>query len=386
MAQFNFHTAEQLYRDMELYLIANPTPNGAWNLNIGSRMKTLLEGISLVLSSTSMDFYFDLKKVLFSSVMDSFDFQKLPGTKATGYLKFTRYTDAATVSIPSGTKVISNRGIMFKTIAAGQITLGNLESSQIASEAVEVGTTGNILINDIDTLNGEGNIVDVIDGVDNCINDAAFANGGDEETDLQQIQRFRDTISGLTTSTKYGLEKVVKEIAGVKNVSVLENYPEKGVNTIIVDDGTGLLPPLLKAEIEKVINGDPLDLIHYPGKRAGGIEIIVQAPIIQVINMTLSVYKPANSLINSTDLANLVKSIIEQYINSRKSGESIVITEINTIIQNCNTEIVDTQITASSPVIETLTNGMVQITISPQKTAKTGTGVGGTITVNIVNI
>lgn len=376
MATYNVFTPEQLYNLTKNYLIANPSSSGAWNLNSGSRVRTLVEAICLIESYTAHDYYIKLKDAIFESVMNSFGFDKKAGFQSTGTLVFSRSGTTGTVTIPIGTRIIASNGKVIETIAAGSILNGNTDSASISAQATEVGIDGNFIIDDINTLEGRGSFVDRIDDVENVRNDTAFAGGENEENDEDQLSRFRLGIQGLTTSTQTGLLRGTLSVTGVKTATIIENYPERGIVTVYADDGTGSLSGALKTEIEKVLNGDSADLTNYPGYRAAGIEISVEAPAITAVNVVVDVYRLTTPKeVTDTTLELLVQSAIESYINSRGLGEDVIITAIETAARNAHPDVYDVDVTTPSANVE----------IEGFYLARTGGTTGATVTVNIID-
>lgn len=370
MATIEIFQADQLLNISKDYLIANPPSTGTpWNLNPGSRVRSLLEAFCLIESMTANDYYLKLKNAIFNSVMNSFLVNKLTGYQSYGKLIFTRSGTTGDITIPIGTRIIAFNGKLIETIAIGQILDGNTDSLAIDAQATEVGEDGNFAIQALKSVNGTCNFIDRIDGVENVYNSTAFAGGQNEETDNQQLARFRQIVKGLTTSTKEGLLGAVLSINGVKSADVITNYPERGVNTIYADDGTGSLAPALKTEIEKVLNGDINDPVNYPGKAAAGITCLVSAPNITLINITLTIYRlPVKSITDAT-LINLAETAVETYLNTRRFAEDVILEAVDTAVMNCHPEVYDVEITnPTSNVVITGYNlaraGTVTITVT----------------------
>ncbi|MFQ3675781.1 MAG: baseplate J/gp47 family protein [Endomicrobiia bacterium] len=337
--------ADQLLNIAKNYLIATPPTSGIpWNLNPGSRIRSLLEAFCLIESMTANDYFLKLKNAIFKSVMESFKIEKLKGYKSSGKLVFTRSENVGLVIIPIGTRIIAKNGKIIETIEAGQINDGEFESLPINSQATETGEDGNFGIQELKSINGTCNFIDKVDGVENVYNSTIFSGGQNEETDDQQLARFRQIVKGLTTSTRDGLLGAVLSINGVKSADIIENYPERGINTIFVDDGTGGLSPLLKAEIEKVLNGDINDPVNYPGKRAAGIICQVKAPNIILIDIELIIYRLRIKSITDNTLVNLAKTAIENYLNTRRFAEDVILEAVDTAVMNCHPEVYDVKI------------------------------------------
>lgn len=345
MATYPVFQADQLFNIGKNYLISNPSSNGPWNMNPGSRVRTLTEAYCIISAMTAQDYYLKLNQAIFESTMNSFQHNKLTGFQSSGSLIFSRTGTTGDISIPLGTRIIAYNGKVIETIAAGTIDDGDTDSLAIAAQATEVGTDGNFIILGLNTVDGTCNFVDTIDGVENVKNSTAFTGGDDEETDNQQLARFRGTVNGLTTSTKQGLLKATLDINGVKSADVIINYPEKGVNTIYADDGTGSLSPALETEILKVLNGDSSDPINYPGKAAAGITCLVSAPQITLVDIALTIYRlPAKSITDAT-LITLAETAIQSYLNTRRFSEDVILEAVDTAVMNCHPEVYDVVIT-----------------------------------------
>ena len=79
-------------------------------------------------------------------------------------------------------------------------------------------------------------------------------------------------------------------------------------------------------ETQKVIDGDPLDPLVYPGVRAGGIQVLVQAPslISQSLIGTISVL----SGFDTTVVAAAVSTAVQDYINNLPIGDDVIVSEL----------------------------------------------------------
>lgn len=245
---------------------------------------------------------------------------------------------------------------------------------QCPAQFTQTGVAGNINANAIDTLNGKGYINSTYQGIDHVINDSAFSGGSDEETDTARQQRFLETVNALNAGTKQGIISAIKAITGIRSVGMRPAYPYKGANTILVDTGTGTISPVLLAEIEQVLYGNPDDLENYPGKNAEGIEYNIVVPTIVDVNIGITVYRLPTVNVDLDEIKLDVKSAIEQYINTRKLGEDVLLSEIIRVSKNSNAAVYDVVITSPA----------ANISISDDEFAKTGAGTGGTVTVTMV--
>lgn len=273
------------------------------------------------------------------------------------------------ISIPQGFTVSIDNLIILTTSVA---TIEAGESGvQIPCQVQTSGIIGNLIAGAIDTEKGKGSIASTINGIEHCINDSSFSGGAPEETTAERQVRFAETVNSLNAGTKSGILVAIKAITGVRSVGMRTAYPFKGTNTIIVDDGSGTISAELKAEVEKVLYGDPNDFTNYPGKNAEGIGYNIVAPDIIDVNIGITVFRLINVNVDLSTISVAVKTAIEQYINTRQLGEDVILSEIIRVAKNSNAAVYDVSIT--SP--------LSNIIIQENEFAKTGAGTGGSVTV-----
>lgn len=274
---------------------------------------------------------------------------------------------AVSISVPTGFSVSLNQQ-SFLTTASGTIEAGD-SGATIAAEATIKGTDGNIIINAIDTLNGKGFINSVIDGIEQVINDLAFSEGAVAETDDARKTRFTEAVNSLNAGTKNGIIAAIKTIDSVRSVGMRTNYPFKGTNTIIVDDGSESISASLLAEVENILYGDPDDLTNFPGKNAEGIGYIITAPTIVPVGIAVSVTKLPSVDVDLTEIKSDVETAIEQYINTLSLGANVLLSEVTTVGKNANAAVYDFTITSPSN----------NVPVSDNEFAKTGSGTGASV-------
>lgn len=78
----------------------------------------------------------------------------------------------------------------------------------------------------------------------------------------------------------------------------------------------------LVAEVQKVLEGDPDDSVSYPGVKAAGIFLAVEAPVFRRITVRLSI--AAEVTFVESELAPLVQLEIETYIRGLKIGNDVI--------------------------------------------------------------
>ena len=397
-------TPEQLFTLMKNKILADDV--GFTDFNVGSSIRTLLEAIALIESTTGFDYLEGLRNSIPIALYDGLGFTKKSATRGTGFLRFFRipefymeYTGVGTDclltisaidltttcagaggdnlslsfvtfptvsqlvtaingtanynatlvglgnSVPSSlfqwvakdilgaTNHLAGNGfdvmvgaaplvtliaglqasidqIFFRTTAAGSIPLGEATSAAIAAESINEGITGNILAQAINTLNGKGVLNTPVNGVEHVINDSAFSGGENEESDEDRARRFQVFVQGLSGSTVKGIESAVLNIAGIKSVTIRERFPQPGFITVIADDGTGNLSIAQIDLIRKTVEGDPNDFENFPGHRAAGILLNVDAPDVVAVNVTITIIK-ADQFPDEAEISIAVQSAIE---------------------------------------------------------------------------
>lgn len=279
--------------------------------------------------------------------------------------------NAIEIDVPEGFSVTIDN---LQVVTTADETLESGESGvTIACQVSQAGIDGNLSTEAINTDAGLGSISSIIDGIEQVINDSAFSGGAEEETATQRKLRFSETVNALNAGTKNGIIAAIKGITGVRSVGMRTAYPFKGNNTIVVDDGSGTISESLLASVEKVLYGDPDDIANYPGKNAEGVGYTIVAPIIVPIDIGVVAFRLANVSVNILDIKNDVQTAIEQYINTRKLGENVLLSEIIRVSKNSNAAVYDF----------TVTSPLANISIAENEFAKTGSGTGGTVTVTV---
>lgn len=285
-------------------------------------------------------------------------------------------TESAIESDPiySGT-IITIDDIAFQLLEDSSILAGESTTLPLEAAATISGKSGNISMRSVDTLNGKGMINNTIIGVDYVVNDTAFTGGTDNETEPERTERFQRFIQGLCGSTKKGLEAAVLGIDGIRSVSIKECHPSPGYNTVIADDGTGGLSNIKKSEIQKVLDGDPEDIINYPGVRAAGIKCCILAPQIIPVSVSVTIFK-ATSLGDEVEIKSMIISAIQTYINTRSLGQDIILSEIIALGKRAHRDVYDIKINFPNENIK----------ISDDRLARTGGISNGIVSATLVTL
>lgn len=333
----------QIYDQWEQFLVGSGV--GLTNFNVGSRLRALGEGFSLVSGQTHFQFYQSLIAAIPTSLYDALGFTRLPGVKAAGQIKIgLNEAPLVNTTVPAGLTLNIN-GNDYTTTTASVILAGQTESAAVTLQANQFGVIQNLSIGDVDTRDAKG-FFSAENGFDYAYNTTAISGGTDQETDEDRRLRFITYVNGLTKTTLVGIQAGLLAIGSVRSVYIRELFPENGWITIYVDDGSGSLPPALLTEVNKVVYGDPNDVANYPGYKAAGIHVSVEAPVLRLFDITDHLDIDQATLANPADIVIAAETAMSTYLDSLKLGQDVIITEIITAVQNAHPDIIDVQITA----------------------------------------
>lgn len=313
--------------DMAAWLLANQ--DVITDFNEGSVIRSMLETLALELEQAYLLARVGFNKELINVPQYAFDFQRQAGNYAAGNVVFSRTGTTGTVDIPAGTIVSTTSGAKFTTTAAGQITNGNTQSGSISVLANEVGTSYNVPAAAISI------IVTPVTGVETVTNSTSTTGGLNAETDDEYRIRFQQFIEGLGQSNVSGLVAAAKSVTvvgvgSVRSASVVEYFPPTGPNyynlSVYVDDGAGNAPAGLLTEVAKVLNGDPNDIVNYPGVKAAGVKLEVLAPSKVSIDIVVQITDDDTASQDSIT-ANLTTALTD-YVNNLLLGEDVIYQKI----------------------------------------------------------
>lgn len=252
------------------------------DFSVGSVLRAMSESIaSLCLWFQSQLIYLLAYSRLSTSVgsdVDSFIAQffyptggmavvRLGAVSATGPVVFSVTTPNPTqIVIPVGTTVqtkdlsqqftvyADTTNPAYNAALGGYVLAPMVTSVTVPVKAVTPGSGGNVAIGAISTVYGAS-----ILGIDSVTNTVAFSNGLDEETDQQLINRFRLAIASLSKGTVAAYQFAIASLQVNLQCTVQENTaydgtPTPGLNTVVVDDGSGAIPSALVTAATTAVN------------------------------------------------------------------------------------------------------------------------------------
>lgn len=317
---------------------------------------------------------------LIGSDTDSASLYKYSSSEIYGKKSYTGSTgfdimlnSASAISAYSGLIATIN-DVSFQTTGSLAIAAGD-SWGIVQAKCMSKGSSGNIRVKAIDTYAGKGVLSTYVAGVEHIVNLSAFAGGSDQESEIDRKKRFQYYIKGLAGSTECGIIAAVLGVTGIKSVSLRDNYPQRGQFTVVADDGTGNLSLDLIQTIIKTLDGDPSNYELYPGCRAAGITSNVQAPVAKYIDITLTVYR-IGTITDEDEIIYNVKTAIEQYVNTRRLGQDVVLTELSRVAKASHAAIYD--LAFSTPT--------GNVPADKLEILRTGAGTTGTVSVNVITL
>jgi uncharacterized phage protein gp47/JayE len=343
---YTIKSYDDIVKDMIAWVVSN-TPS-ITDLTPGSVIRSYCESAGLCIEELYVSVYLGFRRYLDQIQENVFSFDRKAGTKANASVIFTRtVVSAAVITIPIGTLVKTNSGLVFKTTAVGVIPTLQASSSAVAVEAADVGIAYNVQANTIIVMGS------TIDGVDTVTNANAATGGVDKETDYQYKKRFQAYIEGLGRSNVAGLIAGALSSEGITSASVQELFPPvANVNVrLYVDDGSlSGVSSAQVAEIQAIIDGDGTEL--NPGYRAAGVNVVVYAPAVVSQDITMTV-----NVLEGVDTDQIVTDINQQltnYVNNLGVGATIIRSELVSAVMrvygvtDCNISVPSGNVTIAS--------------------------------------
>lgn len=305
------------------------------NFAIGSTLRAIAEGFAglflwfqaLVLKlltsirlSTSTGTDVDTFTADFMPLVEGTDSPRLGAQAASGLVTFGRYTAGpSSCFIPVGTTVKTNDGTqefevtantLFSSYSAtldGYTLPVEVATIDVPVESTNPGSGGNVQIGAISIMTSP------VIGIDYVINNAAFTNGADQESDTALKARFSAYILGLARGDIYGLSAAIAATGVHIQWTLVENYNfdgsvRYGYFFVVADDGSGSPSSDFLAGV----------LAAVDSVRPLGIQCQVFPPTIVTANVSMQIITTAGYVHNSVVAA--VIANITANINSLGLG------------------------------------------------------------------
>ena len=256
------------------------------DFNIGSVVRAMIDAVAAELDELYQQMFIGLREAIPVSVYNSFDFEALAATSASGLVR---------VTVTAGTPVLISTGATF-TVSGNSTSYVSLSDVTVATGATYVdapvaastpGVAGNL------TAGSAFTISPAPDRFVSASNIGPFINGRDAETDDERKVRFNAFIAALTRGTvaalTYGLKTTVitdsigNVIERVASAAVVEPWLTDSTQPIslvncYVHNGVGSTSSALVTQARAVVygyydaNGNAV-----PGWKAAGVQVNVYA-------------------------------------------------------------------------------------------------------------
>lgn len=259
--------------------------------------------------------------------MADFTLARLPAVPATGEVAFSRYTASAPALIPSGTLVRTSDGAQtfavvadttnpaWRTSAGGYVVPTGVASLTVPVSAQSAGTSGNVQPSAVTLL------ATAVPGIDAVVNQAAFANGLDAETDDAFRARFQNFIQSRSRATPLAVGYAVASVQQGLQYTLSENTNTAGVPTmgsfvLTVDDGSGNPSTALLAAVQSAVES----------VRPVGSVFAVQPPTVVPAVVSLSIVV-APDVDRSTAVANVTVALTG-FVNALAIAATLPLTRL----------------------------------------------------------
>jgi uncharacterized phage protein gp47/JayE len=292
-----------------------------------------------------------------------FGFTRLPAQAATGSVTFSRFTPTAQASIPVGTQVQTADGsVVFEVIAdstqsaydAGlnaYVIAANAASCTATVEAVTAGAAGNVAAGTLTQLGT------AIAGVDTVTNALAFANGADAESDPAMKARFIVYLASLAKATPAAVKTAATSTQQDATAAIVENQAyaggsQPGYFYVVADDGSGdPSSNFLSAVANNVEATRPI-----------GTSYGIFGPT--VVDATIVLTVTAASGYTHTQVAALVQTAIESYVNALALGATLYYTRLIQVAYDASPGVQDVSAL-------TVNGGTSDVTVTAKQVLKT---------------
>lgn len=261
------------------------------------------------------------------SWMADFTLARLPAVTASGSVAFTRYTATAPALIVPGALVRTSDGAQtfavvadttnaaWNASAGGYVIAAGVISVTAPVSAQAAGTAGNVQPSAVTLL------ATAIPGIDAVVNQAAFTNGLDAESDGAFRARFQTFIQSRSRATPLAVGSAVLSVQQGLQYTIQENVNAAGVAAIgsfvvTVDDGSGVPASALVAAVASAIEA----------VRPVGSVFTVQPPTVMSAAVSLSASIAPGSVISAVR-AN-VTNAIRAFVNTLPIGTALPLTRL----------------------------------------------------------
>jgi len=312
------------------------------------------------------------------SFVGDFGLERTKATPSFGLVTFSRFTATQQALIQAGSFDRSTIGDLVSSSATGvqysvyadtdnpnynpdlnaYVIPVNITSASIPVIALINGTIGNVLANQITTIQTN------IPYVNSVNNSQPISNGTDQETDQALKAGFPLYLNSLSKAVKQALEAAILSVPGVVRFKLIENEdvnanPKLGFFYSVIDDGSGNASGPLLAMVQDVLDAN----------RGFTIAFSDYAPIPFTTNITVNI-ETNGSYPDATVQAN-VTAALTTFISNSAFDALIPYSKIAEIVYDADPTIINL-------TSWTLNSGTSDIQLTGRQIA-----IVGTLTVNI---
>ena len=272
------------------------------------------------------------------SFVNDFGLTRLPATYATGPVTLTALT-APSFAVPvSPGAIVQTPGgaIQYQIIADTTQSAWNaaqnaylLPAGQnvitVTVQATVAGSVDNVQAAQISQFGS------AIPGIDLVTNGAAITNGLDQETDAALKARFVQFLASLSKATVGAYLFAANSVQQGLDLLPLENtnvslVAQNGINTMIVDDGTGSPSSTLLNSVLTALNN----------VRAFGIQVADIGPTVIATTITLTIIRVLNPTETQSVTQSTVQTAIVNYVNAIQLSANSQYLYLNNIVEVAN--------------------------------------------------
>lgn len=269
------------------------------------------------------------------SWMADYDFTRLPPVQASGLVTFSRNTPTNQAVVLVGAQVQTSVGqIIFAVYADsnnpnwnqslnGYTINPGIPSINVPVRAINSGALGNAAAGAINEL------IQPIVGVDAVVNQNAFTNGADTESDQAFRQRFILYINSLSKATLLAVESAIAAVQSNIIYNVAENInitgaTQLGLFTVIIDDGSGNPPPSLIETVSSSVNR----------VRPLAVQFGVYPVVPVTANLTINVTK--NPLYHDSDIEADINAALANFFKGFGIGSTLIYNKLFQVVYDSN--------------------------------------------------
>ena len=261
--------------------------------------------------------------------VNEFGIYRKDGEKATGAIKVTGSDD----TFISNSTIVTSNGLEY--IVLNDIVLPNEDVLYV--EAMDIGYKYNL------PAGSTFELAEPVNGVNSLINEAAFENGSDIETDEELRERFKYIIQNPRTSGNVNDYKAwALECDGVGRVKVYPLWNGNGTVKVLIIGNDNL--PCGAEVIAEVSN-------HIEEKRPIGATVTVDTP--ELLELTFNVRIKLDSAYSLDDTELQISTVLHDYINNLEDENIIFYKALSAVGDlECVDDIVDFKINNGQENIE----------------------------------